>query len=114
MFMLRNSKIIIDKRIHGRVRDIKTISSRVRTLTLSNGTLHTHKRTYGRVRRVDAINIRIRTLMLFNGSIVYYCIYTRVREISNRIIPPTVCYLTSTLMLTKAFNLPPRKNIYTI
>ena len=79
--MLRNSKLIIDKRIHGRVRDIKAISSRVRTLTLSNGTLHIHKRIYGRVRRVDAINLRMKMLMLFNGSIMYYCTYNRVREI---------------------------------
>jgi hypothetical protein len=78
--MLRNDKIIIDKRNHGRVRDIKTISSRVRTLTLSNGTLHIHKRIYGPVRRIDAINLRIRMLMLFNGGIMYYSIYNCVRE----------------------------------
>ena len=78
--MLRNNKLIIDKRIHGRVRDIETISSRVRTLTQSNGIFHIHKRIYGRARRVDAINLRIRTLMLFNGSIMYYSIHNRVRE----------------------------------
>jgi hypothetical protein len=78
--MLRNNKIIIDKRNHGRVRDIKTISSRVRTLTQSNGIFHIHKRIYGPVRRTDAINLRIRTLMLFNGNIIYYSIYNSVRE----------------------------------